>query len=106
MIRGIKFPTNVLECLVPALDLALRLGAIGGRAHMIHTVLFEVFDEIPRDAAGATIAEQPRLVQHGDAVTSLCGQGNVERRADIVCPHIGAGLPAHDVAREVIQHAR
>jgi len=35
---------------------------------VIHAVLMEVFGEIPRDVTGAVIAEQPRLVQHGDAV--------------------------------------
>ena len=58
----------VLEGLVPALDLALRLGMVGSPAHVIHSVLMDVFGEIPRDETGAAIAEQPRLVQHGDAV--------------------------------------
>lgn len=66
----------VLEWLVPALDLALRLGMVGSPAHMIHAVLFEVFGEIPRDVTGAVIAEQPRLVQtvtlsHPDAARAM-----------------------------------
>lgn len=43
---------GVLEGLVPARDLALRLGMVGGLAHVIHVVLFEVFGEIPRDVIG------------------------------------------------------
>ena len=94
----------VLEGLVPALDLALRQGMVRSPAHVIHAVLMDVFGEIPLDVTGAVFAEQPRLVQHGDAVAPLGGQGNVERRVDIVCPHVGAELPAHDVVREVIQY--
>ena len=60
----------VLEDLVTALGLALRLGVVGSPAHMIHTVLLEVFGEIACDVTGTVIAQQPRLLQHCDAVTS------------------------------------
>ena len=59
----------VLEGLVPALDLALRLGMIGRTADVIHAVVAEVFGQIGCDVTGAVIAEQPRLVQNGGAVT-------------------------------------
>ncbi len=93
----------VLEGLVPAFDLALRLRVVGGAAHMVHAIFFEVFGQVASDVAGAVIAQQPRLVQHGDAVTSRCSEGDVERGADIVRVHGGAQLPPHDIAREIIQ---
>ena len=70
LIWAIKIPVNVLEGLVPELDLALRLGVIGRASHMIHAVLIKLFCEIPRNVTKAAIAEQQRLVQHGEAVTS------------------------------------
>jgi hypothetical protein len=76
----------VLEGLVPALDLALRLGVIGRTADVIHAVFFEVFGEIARDVAGPVVTEQSWLVQHGDGAASRCGQCDVEGGADIVGP--------------------
>ena len=61
---------EVLEGLVPALDFALCLRVVGRASHMIHAVLLEVFGEIPRDVTGSVVAEQPGLVQQGDAATA------------------------------------
>ena len=94
----------VLEGLVPALDLALCLGMIGGAADMGHTMFFEVFGKVTGDVTWAVVAQQPGLVQHGDAVTSRGGKGDIKCRADIVRVHGGAQLPANNVAGKVIQH--
>ena len=45
----------VLECLVPALDLALCLGMHGGATHMAHLVGFDIFRQFARDVAGTIV---------------------------------------------------
>ena len=68
---GFKFPFEevvfeqdaVLQGLVPALDLSLRLGMHGRAANMFHAFAFEVFREIASDVRRAIIAEQARFMQ-------------------------------------------
>ena len=60
----------VLEDLVPALDLAVRLGVIGRTADMIHSMFAEVFGKVIGDITGAVIAQKSWLVQHSDAVAA------------------------------------
>jgi hypothetical protein len=53
-LQVVVFQKNaVLEGLVPALDLALRLGMIGRAAHMIHAIFFEVFSQLTGDVTRA-----------------------------------------------------
>ena len=52
----------VLQGLVPALDLALRLGMIRRTAGMLHAFVLQPFCQISRDVTGAIVAEEPWLV--------------------------------------------
>ena len=52
----------VLECLVPAFDLALCLRMHRCAAHMAHLVGFDIFRQFTRDVAGTIVTEQPWLV--------------------------------------------
>ena len=45
----------VLECLMPALDLALCLRVAGRAAHMIHVAFVQPFGEVGRDVGRAII---------------------------------------------------
>ena len=49
----------VLQCLVPALDLALGLRVEGRAAYMAHAPCLDIVRQFARDVAGAIIAEQP-----------------------------------------------
>ena len=52
----------VLQCLVPAFDLALGLGMERSAAHMAHGLRCDVIGQFARDVAGPIVAEQPGLV--------------------------------------------
>ena len=52
----------VLHGLVPALDLALRLGMEGRAANMAHLVGFDVVRQFASDVAGSIIRQQARPV--------------------------------------------
>ena len=54
----------VLQGLVPALDLALRLRMEWRAANMAHGSRFDVFRQFSGDVARPVVAEQARLVQH------------------------------------------
>ncbi len=58
----------VLERLVPALDLGLRLGMQRRSADMIHALLREPVSQVARDIAGAVVTQQLRPVNDIDAV--------------------------------------
>jgi hypothetical protein len=58
----------VLERLMPALDLALRLRVVGRAADMIHALAVEPLGQILADVGAAVVTEQSRPVQHGDVV--------------------------------------
>jgi len=61
--QEVVFQENaVLEGLMPALDLALRLGMIRRTAGMLHTFALQLFCQISRDVTGTIVAEEPRLV--------------------------------------------
>ena len=73
-LQGVIFEGHAfLLGLVPVLELALRLGMVGGSAHVSHAVLLEISGEIARDVTEAVLTEPLRLVQHRDAVISSCG---------------------------------
>ena len=61
---------TVLQSLVPALDLTLRLRMQRCAAHMAHLVGFDIVGKLARNVAGAIIAEQPGLVLNRGAVTA------------------------------------
>ena len=54
----------VLERLMPALDLALRLRMGGGAANVSHVLSIQPFSQLGRDVAGTIIAEQARLMDN------------------------------------------
>jgi hypothetical protein len=68
---GFKFPVEevvfeqdaVLQGLVQALDLFLRLGMHGRAANMYHTFVFEVFRQVVSAVRRAIIADQARFVK-------------------------------------------
>ena len=60
----------VLQGLVPALDLSLRLGMHGRAANMFHAFGFEVFRHIASDVRRTIIAEQARFGQNHGAVAA------------------------------------
>jgi len=60
----------VLQGLVPALDLALRLGMVRCAAHLVDTPVFEPGSKIAGDAGRAVVAEQSRFVNDPGPVTA------------------------------------
>src|SRR6478735_2552700 len=51
----------VLECLMPALDLALGLGMHGSAPNMAHALGLDIVGQFAGDIAGAVVAKQPGL---------------------------------------------
>ena len=94
----------VLECLVPALDLALCLRMHRCAAHMAHLVGFDVFGKFARDVAGTIVAEQPGLVLDRGMIAARRCQRHIQRVGDVFGAHIAAQPPGDDVAREVVEH--
>ena len=60
----------VLECLMPALDLALRLRMVWRTPDVVHALVFKPVSQIAGDIRRPVIAEQPRFVDDIGAVAS------------------------------------
>ena len=60
----------VFKGLMPTLDLALGLGMHGGAPDMAHALGLDIVRQLPRDVAGAIVAEQPRFVAHMGLIAS------------------------------------
>ena len=60
----------VFKGLMPTLDLALGLGMHGGAPDMAHALGLDIVRQLPRDVAGAIVAEQPRFLAHMDLIAS------------------------------------
>jgi hypothetical protein len=61
--QEVVFEQNaLLKGLVPAFDLALRLGMERGAAHVAHALGLDPLRQLASDVAGAIVAEQARLV--------------------------------------------
>ena len=58
----------VLERLMPALDLALRLRMIGRAADMAHALAVEPLGQIARDVGRAVVGQQPWPVNDRDLI--------------------------------------
>ena len=69
----------VLHGLVPALDLALRLGMERRTAHMDHTLGFDVFSQLAGDVAGSIVRQQARSVMHVGRRTARGNQRKIQR---------------------------
>ena len=63
---------------MPALDLALGLGMVGGATDVIHPLLLEPIGEIACDIGRAVIAEQPWLVDGLGPIAARCLEGQRE----------------------------
>ena len=61
---------SVLERLMPALDLALRLRMEGGAANVSHVLCIQPFSQLGRDVAGTVIAEQARLMDNPSLIAA------------------------------------
>src|SRR5271169_6506318 len=61
----------VLERLMPALDLALRLRMGGGAANVSHVLRIQPFSQLGRDVAGTIIAKQARLIDNAKLIVSI-----------------------------------
>ncbi len=60
----------VLQGLMPALDLALGLGMVGGATDMLHAPVIQPFSQVAGDIAGSIIRQQPRLVSDRRLITA------------------------------------
>jgi hypothetical protein len=96
----------VLHGLVPALDLALRLGMERRTAHMAHTLGFDVFSQLAGDVAGSIVRQQARSVMHVGRRTARGNQRKIQRIGDVLGPHRAAQLPGDYVARVIVEHGR
>ena len=96
----------VLERLVPALDLALRLRMARRAAHVLHPFAGEPVGKLAGDVARPIVRQQPRPVAYAHLAAARRGEGEFERVGDIARRHGGAELPGDDVAGEVVEHGR
>ena len=60
----------VLQRLMPAFDLALRLRMIGRAANVPHVLCIQPLSQIRRDVTGTVVAEQARLMDNSCAVAT------------------------------------
>jgi hypothetical protein len=95
----------VLECLMPALDLALGLGMTWRTAEMLDLPLVEPLGETRCNVAGTIIRQQARFVWDAHLVATGSGERLLKCAGAAGC-HCGAELPGDDVAREVIEGGR
>ena len=69
--QEVVFQQNtVLQGLMPALDLALRLRMEGGSTDMAHALGFDIFRQLSGNIAGSIVTEQPWLVAHPGLITA------------------------------------
>ena len=94
----------VLQCLMPAFDLALGLRVIWRAARVLHTPVFQPFSQVTGDIARPIVAEKPRLMNDVNLVTARCLQCEIQRVRHILSSHVGAKLPGHDVAAVIVQN--
>jgi hypothetical protein len=60
----------VLGYLVPTLDFALDLWVVWRAARVLHAFVLQPFSQFSLDVVGSVVAEQPRLMNDVDLVTS------------------------------------
>ena len=69
--QEVVFQQNaVLQGLMPTFDLALGLGMIRRTARVLHAFVLQPFSQVPRDVAGTVVAEQTRLMDDVDLITT------------------------------------
>ena len=102
--QEVMFEQNaVLQGLVPALDLALGLGVIRRAARVLHAFAVQPLSKFTRDVAGSVVAEQTRLVDDVNLITTGRLQSEVKRVGHVLCPHVGPEFPRDDVAAVVVE---
>ena len=94
----------VLECLVPAFNLALGLGVQRRPANMAHALVMEPFRQITGNVGRAIVPKQPGAMNDLGCVEPRRLQGHGQRIGDVACLHRRAQLPGDDITREVIEH--
>jgi len=77
----------VLECLMPALDLALGHRMVRCATDMLHLSAIEPFRQICRDVARAIIGEKPWPMDDLCLIEARGLQSQVQRGGDILGPH-------------------
>ena len=83
----------VLQGLMPALDLALRLGMIRSPTHVLHVLALEPGGEIVRDVARSVVAQKPWPLHDGDVVETGGRERLFERGSDVGSAHRRAQPP-------------
>ncbi len=96
----------VLECLMPAFNLALGLRMIGGTACVRHALVFQIIGQLPRHIAGAIVREQPWSMYDMSLIKHCRLQSQVQRILNVGSGHARAKLPSDDIAGVIIQDSR
>jgi len=91
----------VLERLVSALDLALRLRMVWRTVEVGHAPAAEPVGQVTGDVARPVVGEQAWPLPHPPLIEPSCTQRQVKRGGDVSGLHRGAQLPGDDVAGEV-----
>src|SRR4029077_4088525 len=95
---------SVLECLMPALDLALGLRMIRRSADMLDVLLVQPIGKIARDIRRAVVRQEPWPVNHVHLIEPGRRQRPIECGGDILRLHSRTELPGDNEAREVVEH--
>ena len=74
----------VFHGLMPAFDLALRLGMEGRAAHVAHALGLDIFPQLARNVAGPIIRQQAWPVMYMCLVAARCRQRQVQRVGDVL----------------------
>jgi len=92
-----------LECLMPAFDLALRLGMVRCATHMVDTIVIEPACQIAGDVGRTIVAEQARFACDVGLAAARGLERHCQRLGDIVRLHRGAQLQCNDISRVIVE---
>ena len=98
---GVFEQDAILERLVSALDLALRLRMVWRTADVGHAPAAEPVGQVAGDVARPVVGEQTWPLPHPPLIDPSRTQRHVERGGDVAGLHRGAQLPGDEVAGEV-----
>lgn len=93
----------VLQCLMPALDLALGLRMIWRTARVLHAFVLQPFGQLARDIAGSVVAQQSWFVEHMNLITAGRLKGQIQRVSYVLGPYVFAEFPRDDVPAVIVQ---
>jgi hypothetical protein len=97
-------PDTVLECLMPALDLALGLRMMRRSADMLDVLLVQPIGKIARDIRRAVVRQEPWPVNHVHLIEPGRRQRPIECGGDILRLPSRPELPGGNEGREVVEH--